>query len=53
MLFFSNRGFKRQMIKKVPSTTKKHFKKIINIKRKNLKLLFYEKKKVIVMFIAF
>ena len=48
------------MIKKVPWTTKKHLKKFINIKRKILKIEihpkkvpFYEKKIVIVMFIAF
>ena len=48
------------MIKKVPSTTKKHLKKNNKYKKKNLdklkppkKVPFYEKKIVIVMFIAF
>ena len=48
------------MIKKCQSTTEKHLKKLINIKRKILKIEihpkkvpFYEKKIVIVMFIAF
>jgi len=48
------------MIKKVPWTKKKHLNKLKNIKRKclknfnhNKKVLFHEKKKIIVMFIAF